>query len=408
MRLGNAETIEGDHNSEVEARNLAAAVKSLQVTPIKPDDDDEEIVEEKKKTDEAEEEQTTTEPSIPKIPLPFVLDRVLLFDLEHIQQLRDKHNMAGTLIGTLPQIPQQNIFLGLPVELMPEESLYLLSRGIGYIVDDSTVHRCVQSEITKNDRAQILEKREAKKAEMVEAYLDGIKRKRQSALSKKGFSQEEIDAKEREAETKENIIQNKEEEGDDKTIMNSNLTKKKPITVSTGSYSLESAITYSTPAISKDNIPYYATSSSYHHNIKNAQELKSRAIKAILAQTTPAAFATYAYLNDRGYFVSPGLRFGCQFLAYPGDSLRFHSHFMVIGLEYEEKFDILSIVIGGGRLGGAVKKGMMIGGLKSKRRLNEGSLATHTELKESVELNNDWVDCEGDVVTYCVEWAGFG
>lgn len=38
--------------------------------------------------------------------------------------------MCGCLIGTLPQVPQQNVFLGLPLELMIEEAALLLEKGM--------------------------------------------------------------------------------------------------------------------------------------------------------------------------------------------------------------------------------------------------------------------------------------
>ena len=57
----------------------------------------------------------------------------------------------------------------------------------------------------------------------------------------------------------------------------------------------------------------------------------------------------------------PGLRFGCHYSVYPGDPLRYHSHFLTTGLGWDEEFDLLDIV-GGGRLGTGVKKAYLIGG----------------------------------------------
>lgn len=97
-------------------------------------------------------------------------------------------------------------------------------------------------------------------------------------------------------------------------------------------------------------------------------------------QPTAERYQVYKYLMDRGYFIMPGLRFGCQFMAYPGDLLRYHSHFNVLGFGWDEKFDILNIV-NGGRLATSVKKCWVIG---------------------AKEPDNE----EGEV--YSIEWAGFG
>jgi len=47
-----------------------------------------------------------------------------------LKQARTQHNLCGLLSGTLPLIPQQNVFLGLPLRLLPEEVVYLLRQGM--------------------------------------------------------------------------------------------------------------------------------------------------------------------------------------------------------------------------------------------------------------------------------------
>jgi tRNA-splicing endonuclease subunit Sen34 len=79
----------------------------------------------------------------------------------------------------------------------------------------------------------------------------------------------------------------------------------------------------------------------------------------------------------------PGLRFGCNFNVYPGDPLRFHSHFLATAYKFDEEIPLLDL-IGGGRLGTAVKKGFLIGGKD-----------TDEELKS-----------EGSMRTFCIEWGG--
>ena len=82
--------------------------------------------------------------------------------------------------------------------------------------------------------------------------------------------------------------------------------------------------------------------------------------------------------------MTPGLRFGCQLMAYPGDLLRFHSQFIAIGKEWDEDIDLIDVV-GGGRLGTGVKKAYMLGGLQTK----EG------------QDGND-----GETRCFSIEWAG--
>jgi tRNA-splicing endonuclease subunit Sen34 len=43
--------------------------------------------------------------------------------------LRATHHICGVLTGTLPHASQQNLFLGLPLTLLPEEVVLLLNKG---------------------------------------------------------------------------------------------------------------------------------------------------------------------------------------------------------------------------------------------------------------------------------------
>jgi len=78
----------------------------------------------------------------------------------------------------------------------------------------------------------------------------------------------------------------------------------------------------------------------------------------------------------------PGLRFGCDYNVYPGDPLRFHSHFAAVSYEWDEEICLLDL-IGGGRLGTRVKKGFLIGG---------------DDVEETSKDNT--------VRTFCIEWGG--
>lgn len=49
-----------------------------------------------------------------------------------VRQLREQHRICGLLLGTLPQVAQQNIFLGLPMQLLPEEVVLLVSKSTFY------------------------------------------------------------------------------------------------------------------------------------------------------------------------------------------------------------------------------------------------------------------------------------
>jgi hypothetical protein len=47
-----------------------------------------------------------------------------------IVALRSKHHICGILTGTLPHLAQQNVFLGVPLVLMPEEVVLLVEKSM--------------------------------------------------------------------------------------------------------------------------------------------------------------------------------------------------------------------------------------------------------------------------------------
>ncbi|GMM51204.1 tRNA splicing endonuclease subunit [Starmerella bacillaris] len=105
---------------------------------------------------------------------------------------------------------------------------------------------------------------------------------------------------------------------------------------------------------------------------------RSSAVK--LKEPVNSRYAVYKYLVQKGYFVLPGLRFGCHYMAYPGDIMRYHSHYNVLGLDYDEGIDLLTMV-SGGRLATSVKKCWVIG-------------AKNPETEETE--------------AFSIEWSGFG
>ena len=48
-------------------------------------------------------------------------------------KLRRSHRIVGNFVGALPCQPHQDIWLGLPLELLPEETTLLLEQGIVYL-----------------------------------------------------------------------------------------------------------------------------------------------------------------------------------------------------------------------------------------------------------------------------------
>ena len=299
-------------------------------------------------------------PDLP-IAISEVGNRHLIFDVKVATWLRREHRLCGTTIGTLPIAPSQNMFLGVPVEIMPEEAQLLVGRGIAVIVDDARAH---DNAVRSTDRARRAD------------YMARVEK--QSMAVKQAKDQEKADSKKRGLERRSNNLD-----------ISAPLSKGGPaadlLDPDDGEApKIDAAVpTAQDVAAPPDDspvkiLPLTATSSTYHVTPATSRLLlpASPFTSASAVKDVPPSYQLYRHLYDKGYFMTPGLRFGCQYTVYPGDPLRFHSHFLAMGTGWDEEIDLMDIV-GGGRLGTGVKKGFLLGGQ----------------------------DPNGDVRTFSIEWA---
>ncbi|CAI7596495.1 unnamed protein product [Penicillium pancosmium] len=271
-------------------------------------------------------------PTIP-IPISYVSGKYLLFSIDAVTYLRREHHICGVLIGTLPQIPQQNVFLGLPLELMPEEARLLVDKGVACIVDENKAHDGMKS-LLEEDRRQYLRELESQGLNASRKLSDRKGQQREQVLKK-------LDEK-----AKAKAIKALENEGETDT----------PPTPSPSVLDEERSSSRSSNRTSGHTMAMGVTPTTSYPPL--AQPTSSQHLPP---PNVPLSYPLFAHLSSRGYFLSPGLRFGCQYVAYPGDPLRFHAHFLCVSAEWDEEIDLMTIV-NGGRLGTGVKKGFLLGG----------------------------------------------
>jgi tRNA-splicing endonuclease subunit Sen34 len=290
---------------------------------------------------------------------PFAISRVtnryLLFDVNVIMHARRVHNITGVLVGTIPNLSQQNVYLGIPLELMPEEARVLVERGVAYVVDDTDAHRAGFMEMTREDRLSYLQD------------MDEAGRERSREVQRQG-----------EERTKKALMNR----GLERLLKENNETPG-PVTLNLQSGDASIFDTTSpSPAPSsrfeKRLDPHFLTPTTSHPPLSQSTQYVER------LPVVPRQYPLFRHLHSKGYFMMPGLRFGCHYSVYPGDLLRFHSHFLATGLDWDEEFDLLD-VIGGGRLSTRVKKAYLIGG-------ETGKLAGSEH--------------EGNLRAFSIEWAG--
>ncbi|MCJ1369061.1 tRNA-splicing endonuclease subunit [Loxospora ochrophaea] len=347
--------------------------------------------------------------SPPQLPFPIFyvsnsLQRYLLYDINVITWLRKTHHILGVLIGTLPQIPQQNVFLGLPLELMPEEVTLLLEKGVAYTVDDLQHHTTGLQATTQAQRESFKQSLRREGREAAKAAESKKRERTEKALGRIKFKD---DASKEEGSQGDHPAENAAvdlEESEEQLFASPNQS----------SQSLRSQS--ATPSLDTLILPdlFYITPTTSHPPLPRPPNHQAPAPKF-----SPSSYALFKHLHDRGYYLSPGLRFGCQFLVYPGDPLRFHSHFLAISVDWDEEIDLLDLV-GGGRLGTGVKKGWLIGGPESSKADDTqdvgdtgsgGALEGHFRSEASrVEVENSQKHgsphSDEGVRVFCIEWGG--
>ncbi|EFY84658.1 tRNA-splicing endonuclease subunit [Metarhizium acridum] len=274
-----------------------------------------------------------------KVRISEIAGRYLVFDPNAASLLRRQENTAGTLVGTTPQQPTQNLFLGLPVELRPEEAHTLARKGSAYIVDDVAAHGIALNSASKEARA---------------LYIDHLRQSKQTAqhvLAERAASRAApITARQK---------QNK-------------AGISCPSRMGIDSHTVASdIITYPDDNDQASTVGLLALTP-----VSSIFLLPRNILRPSSMPLEPAA-SLCGFLQERGNYMTPGLRFGAQHSVYPGDPLRFHAHFMANDYDWDEHIAILDIV-GGGRLATAVKKAFLLGGQEPGRDARQSSIHTYS------------------------------
>ncbi|KAL2120820.1 hypothetical protein VTJ04DRAFT_4847 [Mycothermus thermophilus] len=312
-----------------------------------------------------------------------IAGRYLVFDIDDVIFIRRYHGVCAVLTGTMPQNPTQNLFLGLPVELQAEEAKLLVDKGVAYIADELADHlarlsspafepaRKAYREHLKHLRRNAQQAFEEEKARVAALHKD------KRAAGKKRSKKPAVEGG----------------EANPKVVTEGS--------VATASAETSSAPEETTPSLfgGEHDVPVPPSSSAQPKKKEPVLPAVTPTTSSPLTTTPPlslssgndktcSSFAARSYpllahLSARGYYTTPGLRFGGAFSVYPGDPFRYHAHYLANSYGWEEKVPLLDVVTSG-RLGTAVKKSFLFGAEK-KPQGGEG---------------------EGEVRVFCVEWAG--
>lgn len=302
----------------------------------------------------------------------------MIFNIDDILKLR-KLGICGILSGTLPTATQQNIFLSIPLKLMVEETIWLVLNGYAEL-------KLIEGPMSKHFN-KILELKgdqlwEMSKKKLLQSFeLQRQYKKEQHQLKLKQLG---IDI------SKDKANNNNNSKTNSLTTTNTNSNDKL----------IESSLFVET--LNNSSILDYINDDKS----KNMEpSINMTLLNYLIANFSNwNNYLLYQSLKLQNYIMSPGGRFGGLYIAYPGDPLRYHSHLTInAALDYyNDAIDFISLT-SGARLGTAVKKLWVIGGVKHDKNNN-----TSRDITNSKDINPSSLKSSTNTSFFSIEWAGFG
>ncbi|KAM6987581.1 tRNA-splicing endonuclease subunit Sen34 [Tautogolabrus adspersus] len=239
----------------------------------------------------------------------------LLWRSDDLRSLRAQ-GLVGALLGSLARTPRQNVRLGRPLLLLPEEERLLSERHAAAALPPAN--------------------QDAEGAELVQEAEQQRSYEEQSVLAledrKSALLQAMTSSHTGESGTADEALQQRLE-------------------------ALDQSFTFPRSALA-------VQLSTARAGLTQCPESRAflQADWPIRAQADPHCPARYQVFRDlrgRGFYLTSAGKFGGDFLVYPGDPLRFHAHFIAVCLSADEPIcllDLLSVA----RLGSNVKKTVLL------------------------------------------------
>ncbi|KAG5647148.1 hypothetical protein DXG03_001103 [Asterophora parasitica] len=320
-----------------------------------------------------------------RIQLRISNKKAYIWDVDDIATVRSQHHICGILTGTLPHLSQQNAFLGIPLVLIPEEVVLLVENEpffhleFAVLIDDPRAH--LQPTLGQLESWNI-EQQEDIKQQMAVLKAKGAK---ESANAGRTMTAEALRKRQAREEKKAAKAKLAQESGDPESlaalVAPEASAEAVPLTQETAENKAVSVgHTVVIPASSAASLAWYDPNALVSYTTITAAKAAGIWDYPSTLQER-AKCGVFRSLWEQGYFMGGGIKFGGDYLVYPGDPLRYHSHFAASVLDSPVSSLRPMEIVAHGRLGTATKKAHLLCG---------------------------WNDEKKDVSYLTIEWAGFG
>ncbi|ESO83185.1 hypothetical protein LOTGIDRAFT_236781 [Lottia gigantea] len=317
-----------------------------------------------------------------KIRLYYTHGKIFVWDHKDVITLRKEHRIVGNLVGSLPRAPRQNIHLGLPLQLAFYEAKLLVDTGVGEIVISKNLEKYVDEKKVqqfkelrqKSYEDQIPLFKDARRKEIQQHKHLIIEGKKTKKRKHEELRQVELQNKSKESNAALQTAENFESQNDlkiDQAIPDKIQTSMKDDDKDTerDSSSLnneeedkeEEEEDFDIDQIDIPDIkPEHAIVQLFTESLWNIESTEP--YQDWRYPQTDAEGLQYHVFKDlwqQNYFITPGNKFGGDFLVYPGDPALFHSFYIAVCLPHDETLTSLEIVTLG-RLGANVRKTVLM------------------------------------------------
>ncbi|CAB4481704.1 uncharacterized protein OCT59_001910 [Rhizophagus irregularis] len=301
-------------------------------------------------------------------------NKALLWNIEEIRFLRENYRIVGSFIGCLPRYPLQNQLFGLPMTLLNEEVTLLLSKGLIILVDDKKSHQSpTNAQIKEFEQKSFQEENK-----QLQEYINFIEEKKLKIKNLKKNNTLNHDIKEKINKAKKTNLNDLKEE-------NTLLQQKKEsrnLESTPNSENKTSKVNGFAPIIniktSSTSFTWYNNNENWFDSINTAKQNNLWIWPSTLKDIQK--YKIYSDLWNKGYYITSGIKFGGDYLLYPGDPLKYHSHFIATVFDINKIISPMDIITFG-RLGTTVKKSYML---------------------------CSWNQQEDKAIYFCLEWSGYG
>ncbi|OCH92658.1 tRNA-intron endonuclease catalytic domain-like protein [Obba rivulosa] len=310
-----------------------------------------------------------------KIPLRVSNKKAYVWDVDDIAALRAECHVCGVLMGTLPHLSQQNVFLGVPLVLMPEEVVLLVRKGFAVLIDDPQAHKAPLSQAASRWNT---ERKEAIKLQIAAAEVkESSEKAAKHALSEDALRKRREREERRAAAARQKALMEGDFAAADTPFQD--LSPVPPdARPSTPTLTAAAAYTLSIP-VSSAVLEWYNEDGCTYSTLEDAREAGIWDYPVDAHER--AKCGVFQDLWQKGFYMGGGIRFGGDFLVYPGDPLRYHSHFVATVIDAPISTLRPMEIVAHGRLGTATKKAHLLCG---------------------------WDNVKEEVSYFSIEWAGFG